>query len=324
MPNIKNTIKGPIDFTQIPDIPKNPNINIPDIDLSEEISNIYLNYQGLKEYHSKVKNALNTKVNLEDYNSYKEEIETKNEKQDGLINGINNRIAIYNKYTGDIDKNIAFSRSELNDLQNLFIQVPNANIIKFYYGNTNLGSFIVFNVSIKIESTDETITLTSDKTYNVLLNGKRNIDNKIEKISLKFSYTKSKISYSPMQFDGIDIRKESNIIQNVIISDHIDSTNGECIIINSTGSTLPESKPYTIVFGEKGFIINDDKPGNTYNNIITINNDELNYNKNILVVNNDTIKYKNKEIPTDPIDINLDQTCENTNTQENALIMKGE
>ena len=100
MPNIKNIIKGPIDFTQIPDIPKNP--NIPDIDLSEEISNIYLNYQGLKEYHSKVKNALNTKVNLEDYNSYKEEIETKNKKQDGLINGINNRIAIYNKYTGDI------------------------------------------------------------------------------------------------------------------------------------------------------------------------------------------------------------------------------
>lgn len=111
---------------------------------------------------------------------------------------------------------------------------------------------------------------------------------------------------------------------NVIISDHTDDTNGKCIIINSTGSTLPESKPYTIVFGEKGFIINDDKPGNTYNNIITINNDELNYNKNILVVNNDTIKYKNKEIPTDPIDINLDQTCENTNTQENALIMKGE
>lgn len=323
MPNLKNIIKGPIDFTQIPDIPKNPNINIPDIDLSEEISNIYLNYQGLKEYHSKVKNALNTKVNLEDYNSYKEEIETKNEKQDGLINGINNRIAIYNKYTGDIDKNITFSRSELNDLQNLFIQVPNANIIKFYYGNTNLGSFIVFNVSIKIESTDETITLTSDKTYNVLLNGKRNIDNKIEKISLKFSYTKNKISYSPMQFDGIDIRKESNIIQNVIISDRIDSTNGECIIINSTGSTLPESKPYTIVFGEKGFIINDDKPGNTYNNIITINNDELNY-KNILIANDNTIKYKNKEIPTDPIDINFDQTCENTNTQENALIMKGE
>lgn len=110
---------------------------------------------------------------------------------------------------------------------------------------------------------------------------------------------------------------------NVIISDHTDDTNGKCIIINSTGSTLPESKPYTIVFGEKGFIINDDKPGNTYNNIITINNDELNY-KNILVVNNDIIKYKNKEIPTDPIDINFDQTCENTNTQENALIMKGE
>lgn len=110
---------------------------------------------------------------------------------------------------------------------------------------------------------------------------------------------------------------------NVIISDHTDDTNGKCIIINSTGSTLPESKPYTIVFGEKGFIINDDKPGNTYNNIITINNDELKY-KNILVVNNDTIKYKNKEIPTDPIDINFDQTCENTNTQENALIMKGE
>ena len=97
---------------------------------------------------------------------------------------------------------------------------------------------------------------------------------------------------------------------NVIISDHTDDTNGKCIIINSTGSTLPESKPYTIVFGEKGFIINDDKPGNTYNNI--------------LVVNNNTIKYKNKEIPTDPIDINFDQTCENTNTQENALIMKGE
>ena len=110
---------------------------------------------------------------------------------------------------------------------------------------------------------------------------------------------------------------------NVIISDHTDDANGKCIIINSTGSTLPESKPYTIVFGEKGFIINDDKPGNTYNNIITINNDELNY-KNILVVNNDIIKYKNKEIPTDPIDINFDQTCENTNTQENALIMKGE
>ena len=110
---------------------------------------------------------------------------------------------------------------------------------------------------------------------------------------------------------------------NVIISDHTDDTNGKCIIINSTGSTLPESKPYTIVFGEKGFIINDDKPGNTHNNIITINNDELNY-KNILVVNDDTIKYKNKEIPTDPIDINFDQTCENTNTQENALIMKGE
>lgn len=110
---------------------------------------------------------------------------------------------------------------------------------------------------------------------------------------------------------------------NVIISDHTDDTNGKCIIINSTGSTLPESKPYTIVFGEKGFIINDDKPGNTYNNIITINNDELKY-KNILVVNNNTIKYKNKEIPTDPIDINFDQTCENTNTQENALIMKGE
>ena len=356
MPNIKNIIKGPIDFTQIPDIPKN--LNIPDIDLSEEVSNIYLNYQGLKEYHSKVKNALNTKVNLEDYNSYKKElderyiivntdlgiidgelqsigdqqyqqderlsaIETKNEEQDRLINGINNRIAIYNKYTGDIDKNIRFSESQLNDLQNLFIQVPNANIIKFYYGNTNLGSFIVFNVSIKIESTDETITLTSDKTYNVLLNGKRNIDNKIEKISLKFSYTKSKISYSPMQFDGIDMRKKSKIIQNVIISYHIDSTNGECIIINSTGSTLSESKPYTIVFGEKGFIINDDKPGNTYNNIITINNDELKY-KNILVVNNDTIKYKNKEIPTDPIDINFDQTCESTNTQENTLIMKGE
>ena len=97
---------------------------------------------------------------------------------------------------------------------------------------------------------------------------------------------------------------------NVIISDHTDDTNGKCIIINSTGSTLTESKPYTIVFGEKGFIINDDKPGNTY--------------KNILVVNNDTIKYKNKEIPTDPIDINFDQTCENTNTQENTLIMKGE
>lgn len=111
---------------------------------------------------------------------------------------------------------------------------------------------------------------------------------------------------------------------NVIISDHTDDTNGKCIIINSTGSTLPESKPYTIVFGEKGFIINDDKPGNTYNNIITINNDELNYNKNVLVVNNNIIKYKNKEIPTDPIDINFDQTCENTNTQENALIMKGE
>lgn len=110
---------------------------------------------------------------------------------------------------------------------------------------------------------------------------------------------------------------------NVIISDHTDDTNGKCIIINSTGSTLPESKPYTIVFGEKGFIINDDKPGNTYNNIITINNDELNY-KNILIANNDTIKYKNKEIPTDPIDINFDQTCENTNTQENVLIMKGE
>lgn len=110
---------------------------------------------------------------------------------------------------------------------------------------------------------------------------------------------------------------------NVIISDHTDDTNGKCIIINSTGSTLPESKPYTIVFGEKGFIINDDKPGNIYNNIITINNDELNY-KNILIANNDTIKYKNKEIPTDPIDINFDQTCENTNTQENALIMKGE
>lgn len=110
---------------------------------------------------------------------------------------------------------------------------------------------------------------------------------------------------------------------NVIISDHTDDTNGKCIIINSTGSTLPESKPYTIVFGEKGFIINDDKPGNTYNNIITINNDELNY-KNILIANDDTIKYKNKEIPTDPIDINFDQTCENTNTQENTLIMKGE
>ena len=110
---------------------------------------------------------------------------------------------------------------------------------------------------------------------------------------------------------------------NVIISDHTDDTNGKCIIINSTGSTLPESKPYTIVFGEKGFIINDDKPGNTYNNIITINNDELNY-KNILIANNDTIKYKNKEIPTDPIDINFDQTCESTNTQENTLIMKGE
>ena len=110
---------------------------------------------------------------------------------------------------------------------------------------------------------------------------------------------------------------------NVIILDHTDDTNGKCIIVNSTGSTLPESKPYTIVFGEKGFIINDDKPGNTYNNIITINNDELKY-KNILVVNNDTIKYKNKEIPTDPIDINFDQTCENTNTQENTLIMKGE
>lgn len=110
---------------------------------------------------------------------------------------------------------------------------------------------------------------------------------------------------------------------NVIISDHTDDTNGKCIIVNSTGSTLPESKPYTIVFGEKGFIINDDKPGNTYNNIITINNDELNY-KNILIANDDTIKYKNKEIPTDPIDINFDQTCENTNTQENALIMKGE
>ena len=110
---------------------------------------------------------------------------------------------------------------------------------------------------------------------------------------------------------------------NVIISDHTDDANGKCIIINSTGSTLPESKPYTIVFGEKGFIINDDKPGNTYNNIITINNDELNY-KNILIANNDTIKYKNKEIPTDPIDINFDQTCENNNTQENALIMKGE
>ena len=110
---------------------------------------------------------------------------------------------------------------------------------------------------------------------------------------------------------------------NVIISDHTDDTNGKCIIINSTGSTLPESKPYTIVFGEKGFIINDDKPGNTYNNIITINNDELNY-KNILIANNDTIKYKNKEIPTDPIDINFDQTCENINTQENALIMKGQ
>lgn len=110
---------------------------------------------------------------------------------------------------------------------------------------------------------------------------------------------------------------------NVIISDHTDDTNGKCIIINSTGSTLPESKPYTIVFGEKGFIINDDKPGNTYNNIITINNDELSY-KNILIANNDTIKYKNKEIPTDPIDINFDQTCENTNTQENTLIMKGE
>ena len=110
---------------------------------------------------------------------------------------------------------------------------------------------------------------------------------------------------------------------NVIISDHTDDANGKCIIINSTGSTLPESKPYTIVFGEKGFIINDDKPGNTYNNIITINNDELKY-KNILIANNDTIKYKNKEIPTDPIDINFDQTCENTNTQENTLIMKGE
>ena len=110
---------------------------------------------------------------------------------------------------------------------------------------------------------------------------------------------------------------------NVIISDHTDDTNGKCIIINSTGSTLPESKPYTIVFGEKGFIINDDKPGNTYNNIITINNDELNY-KSILIANNDTIKYKNKEIPTDPIDINFDQTCESTNTQENTLIMKGE
>ena len=110
---------------------------------------------------------------------------------------------------------------------------------------------------------------------------------------------------------------------NVIILDHTDDTNGKCIIINSTGSTLPESKPYTIVFGEKGFIINDDKPGNTYNNIITINNDELKY-KNILIANNDTIKYKNKEIPTDPIDINFDQTCENTNTQENTLIMKGE
>ena len=97
---------------------------------------------------------------------------------------------------------------------------------------------------------------------------------------------------------------------NVIISDHTDDTNGKCIIINSTGSTLPESKPYTIVFGEKGFIINDDKPGNTY--------------KNILIVNDNTIEYKNKEIPTDPIDINFDQTCENTNTQENALIMKGE
>ena len=110
---------------------------------------------------------------------------------------------------------------------------------------------------------------------------------------------------------------------NVIISDHTDDTNGKCIIINSTGSTLPESKPYTIVFGEKGFIINDDKPGNTYNNIITINNDELKY-KNILVVNDNTIKYKNKEIPTDPNDINFDQTCQSTNTQENTLIMKGE
>ena len=110
---------------------------------------------------------------------------------------------------------------------------------------------------------------------------------------------------------------------NVIISDHTDDANGKCIIMNSTGSTLPESKPYTIVFGEKGFIINDDKPGNTYNNIITINNDELKY-KNILIANDDTIKYKNKEIPTDPIDINFDQTCENTNTQENTLIMKGE
>ena len=58
MSNIKNIIKGPIDFTQIPDIPKNP--NIPDIDLSEEVSNIYLNYQGLKEYHSK------TNITLED------------------------------------------------------------------------------------------------------------------------------------------------------------------------------------------------------------------------------------------------------------------
>ena len=38
MPNIKNIIKGTIDFTQIPDIPKN--LNIPDIDINEEISNI--------------------------------------------------------------------------------------------------------------------------------------------------------------------------------------------------------------------------------------------------------------------------------------------
>ena len=53
----------------------------------------------------------------------------------GLIQGLNSRVAIYSDYTSDITESMSFGRTQLESLQHLFIAAPNAQIIRFYYGN---------------------------------------------------------------------------------------------------------------------------------------------------------------------------------------------
>ena len=128
----------------------------------------------------------------------------------GLIQGLNNRVAIYSNYTSDITESMSFSHTQLQSLQSLFTVVPNAQIIRFYYGNANLRSFIDFNVSIHVTSSDTTITLESPKLYTVLLSGKRDIGGKIENVLMCFSYSyvRPGYGYSDMTFNAIGIEEE--------------------------------------------------------------------------------------------------------------------